>query len=185
MPLLRPAHRLSLAVALATVTPLPAHAQGPAAAAAPRPATAAAQTPVTVSAPRPVARTVRKPLVATGPVTPARLENPLDGEWLQNGRDYANTRFSPLTQITGANIAQLAPRALFQLEMPQPGAGAEATPVVDDGRLFVTTDFDVVTAFDLRSHKRLWRYEPRLGVAKPCCGPVNRGVALGHGMVFL
>jgi glucose dehydrogenase len=145
----------------------------------------ATATAATARAQRPAARTVRKPTVATGPVTPARLENPLAGEWLQNGRDYANTRFSPLTQITGANIAQLAPRALFQLEMPQPGAGAEATPVVDDGRLFVTSDYDVVTAFDLRLHRPIWRYEPKLGVAKPCCGPVNRGVALGHGMIFL
>ena len=134
---------------------------------------------------RPVVRTPRRPAVASGPVTPARLENPLAGEWLQNGRDYANTRFSPLTRITGANIAQLAPRALFQLAMPQPGAGAEATPVVDDGRLFVTSDYDVVTAFDLRLHRPIWRYEPKLGVAKPCCGPVNRGVALGFGSVFL
>jgi len=122
---------------------------------------------------------------SVGAVTPARLERPLPGEWLQNGRDYANTRYSPLTQISVANVARLSPRTLFQLEMPQPGAGAEATPVVADGRLFVTTDYDVVTAFDLRGRKRLWRYEPKIGVAKPCCGPVNRGVALGHGLVFL
>ncbi|MBW8770689.1 MAG: PQQ-binding-like beta-propeller repeat protein [Gemmatimonadetes bacterium] len=186
MILSRHTRRLTVAVALAT-TPAIAHAQQrPATTNVQRPAPAAAQPSVpTAAAPRPITRAPRKPLVAAGPVTPTRLENPLDGEWLQNGRDYANTRYSPLTQITGANIAQLAPRALFQLEMPQAGAGAEATPVVDDGRLFVTTDFDVVTAFDLRSHKRLWRYEPKLGAAKPCCGPVNRGVALGHGTVFL
>src|SRR3982751_4285870 len=122
---------------------------------------------------------------SAGTVTPARLERPLPGEWLQNGRDYANTRYSPLTQISVANVARLSPRTLFQLEMPQPGAGAEATPVVADGRLFVTTDYDVVTPFDLRGRKRLWRYEPKIGGAKPCCGPVNRGVALGHGLVFL
>jgi alcohol dehydrogenase (cytochrome c) len=132
-----------------------------------------------------IARPIRSATVASGPVTPARLENPLAGEWLQNGRDYANTRYSPLAQISAANVWRLAPRALFQLEMPLPGAGAEATPVVADGRLFVTTDYDVVTAFDLRTHNRLWRYEPKIGVAKSCCGPVNRGVALGHGLVFL
>ena len=165
------------AAALVIAMPATAHAQQRPVP-APAPATAAATS-------RPASRTARAPLASSGPVTAARLENPLAGEWLQNGRDYANTRYSPLTQITGANIAQLAPRALFQLEMPQPGAGAEATPVVDDGRLFVTTDFDVVTAFDLRSHRRLWRYEPKLGVAKPCCGAVNRGVALGFGAVFV
>jgi PQQ-dependent dehydrogenase (methanol/ethanol family) len=174
-----------LALAVAIATPAAARAQRPVVTPAQRPVPTAAQPPVATGTPRPVARTVRKPAAATGPVTPARLENPLDGEWLQNGRDYANTRYSPLVQINEDNITQLAPRALYQLEMPQPGAGAEATPVVDDGRLFVTTDYDVVTAFDLRSHKRLWRYEPKIGVAKPCCGPVNRGVALGFGAVFL
>ena len=69
--------------------------------------------------------------------------------------------------------------------MPRPGGGAEATPIVADGRMYVTTDYDVVTAIDLRTKKQLWRYEPTLGIAKPCCGPVNRGVALAHGAVYL
>jgi PQQ-dependent dehydrogenase (methanol/ethanol family) len=84
-----------------------------------------------------------------------------------------------------ANVAQLAPRALLQLQMAQPNSGAEATPVVADGRLYVSTDYDVVTAFDLRSKKQLWRYAPTVDKGKPCCGPVNRGVALANGTVFL
>jgi len=119
------------------------------------------------------------------PITADRLEHPAPGEWLQSGRDYANQRYSPLTQITPRNVAHLAPRSLLQLELPQAGAGAEATPIVADGRLYVTSDYGVVTAFDLAANRRLWRYVPRLGVAKPCCGPVNRGVALGLGNVFV
>ncbi|HEV7992780.1 MAG TPA: PQQ-binding-like beta-propeller repeat protein, partial [Gemmatimonadaceae bacterium] len=38
---------------------------------------------------------------------------------------------------------------------------------------------------DIGARKQLWRYAPRLGVAKPCCGPVNRGVAVAHGLVFV
>ncbi|HET7457400.1 MAG TPA: PQQ-binding-like beta-propeller repeat protein, partial [Gemmatimonadaceae bacterium] len=125
------------------------------------------------------------PRARSDAVTPARLANPAAGEWLHNGRDYGNRRFSPLTQITTRNVARLAPRWLFQLDMPQPGAGAEGTPVVANGRMYVSTDYDVVTAFDLRTRHRLWRYAPTLGIAKPCCGPVNRGVALGHGLVFI
>ena len=121
----------------------------------------------------------------TSPITAERLEHPARGEWLQSGRDYANQRYSPLTQITPRNVARLAPRSVLQLELPQAGAGAEATPIVADGRLYVTSDYDVVTAFDLRTNRRLWRYAPKLGIAKPCCGPVNRGVALAFGLVFL
>ena len=67
----------------------------------------------------------------------------------------------PLNRLPGASIT---PRLT-------------TAPTASDGRLFVTTDYDIVTAFDLRTRQRLWRYEPKIGVAKPCCGPVNRGVA--------
>jgi glucose dehydrogenase len=78
------------------------------------------------------------------------------------------------------------PRALsFSSSCRRAVTGAEATPIVADGRLYVTSDFDVVTAFDLRSNRRLWRYAAKLGVAKACCGPVNRGVALALGFVFV
>ena len=123
--------------------------------------------------------------VKTASATPSSLEHPAPGEWLQNGRDYYNQRYSPLRRITTANVAQLAPRVLFQLQMGHPNSGAEATPIVVDGRLYVSTDYDVVTAFDLRSKKQLWRYEPKVEKGKPCCGPVSRGVAFSNGTVFL
>ena len=113
------------------------------------------------------------------------LERPAPGEWPQNGRDYFNQRYSPLRQVTVENVGRLAPRALLQLQMPRANSGAEATPIVVDGRLYVSTDFDVVSAFDLRTRKQLWRYEPTVDRGKPCCGPVNRGVALAHGMVYI
>lgn len=138
---------------------------------------------VTPASPAPLAGQ-RQP-IATSTVSAERLQRPAAGEWLQPGRDYGNQRFSPLAQITARNIRRLAPRALFQLEMPSPSGGAEATPIVADGRIYVTSDFGVVTAFDLRAKGRLWRYAPTLGVAKPCCGPVNRGVAVAHGLVFV
>lgn len=124
-------------------------------------------------------------IAAAPSISAERLERPAAGEWLQVGRDYANQRYSPLAQITRRNVGRLAPRTLFQLEMPHANAGAEGTPVVADGRMYVTSDYSVVTAFDLRAKKRLWRYAPQLGVAKPCCGPVNRGVAIAHGRVFV
>jgi len=127
----------------------------------------------------------QQPVVTAPRVSAERLEHPTPGEWLQSGRDYSNQRYSPLTRITRGNVGRLAPRTLFQLEMPRPNAGAEATPIVADGRIYVTSDYGVVSAFDLRAKKQLWRYAPVLGVAKPCCGPVNRGVAVAHGLVFV
>jgi len=51
--------------------------------------------------------------------------------------------------------------------------------------MYVTTSYNVVFAFDLRTRKQLWRYEHKLGPAKFCCGPSNRGAALGHGLVYM
>lgn len=122
----------------------------------------------------------------SAPVTsPRDLERPAAGEWPQNGRDYSNQRYSPLRQLTPDNVTRLAPRALLQLQMAHPNSGAESTPIVVDGRLYVSADYDVVTAFDLRTRKQLWRYEPTVDKGKPCCGPVNRGVAVSGGTVFL
>ncbi|HEX5073863.1 MAG TPA: PQQ-binding-like beta-propeller repeat protein [Gemmatimonadaceae bacterium] len=122
----------------------------------------------------------------TIPSTPPRdLARPSPGEWPHNGHDYHNQRYSPLRQLTPGNVARLAPRALLQIQMAHPNSGAEATPIVLDGRLYVSSDYDVVTAFDLRTRKQLWRYEPTIDKGKPCCGPVNRGVAVSGGAVFL
>ena len=132
-----------------------------------------------------VARAQAAPNATTSRPDPGSLERPAPGEWPQNGRDYRNQRYSPLRQLTPSNVARLAPRALLQLQMAHPNSGAEATPVVVDGRLYVSADYDVVTAFDLRTRKQLWRYEPTIDKGKPCCGPVNRGVAVSRGTVFL
>lgn len=126
---------------------------------------------------------------ATAAITPAGTprspERAASADWPQTGREYYNQRYSPLRQLTTENIGRLVPRALLQLQMARANSGAEATPIVVDGRLYVSSDYDVVTAFDLRTRRRLWRYEPKVDNGKPCCGPVNRGVALTHGMVYV
>src|SRR5436190_2146013 len=113
------------------------------------------------------------------------LEQPNRGDWPLVGRDYGNQHYSPLRQINASTIERLAPRALLQLQLEGASPGAEAAPVFVDGRMYTTTNYDVVTAFDMRHRTQLWRYVPKLGVAKPCCGPVNRGVAVANGMVYL
>src|SRR6059036_931262 len=117
-------------------------------------------------------------------VTSDRLLNPRAGEWLMHGREYNGHHYSPLRQITRQTVTRLVPRWMFQLEMPRLG-GLQAIPLVADDRMYVTTSYNVVFAFDLRTRKQLWRYEHKLGPAKFCCGPSNRGAALGHGLVYM
>ena len=66
--------------------------------------------------------------------------------------------------------------------------GQEATPVVDDGVLYTTTAWSKVFAFDAKTGKALWSYDPKVEGKKgfdACCDVVNRGVALWKGRVFV
>lgn len=103
-------------------------------------------------------------------------------DWLLNGHDYTNQRYSTLDQITPENVAQLAPRSTIHTGVIGP---IEASPIVVNGMMFLTTAYSHVIAVDLASGKIRWRYDPQLGPFVICCGPVNRGVAVADGKVFL
>ncbi len=103
--------------------------------------------------------------------------------WLTYGGGYDNQRHSRLDQITTANVAQLKTVWTKQFGFLH---GFEATPVVVDGVLYVTTGGHTsVWALDARTGKEYWhhRYYVPEDVAA-CCDMVNRGVAVADGMVF-
>jgi alcohol dehydrogenase (cytochrome c) len=79
------------------------------------------------------------------PVTEARLRSPSDGDWMMNRRTYDGWGYSPLTQITPANVARLKP--VWSLST---GAinGHEAAPIVHDGVMFVATPGSQVIAIE-------------------------------------
>jgi alcohol dehydrogenase (cytochrome c) len=74
------------------------------------------------------------------------LANPT--RWLTHSGDYTGARFSPLTQITSANVAQLAPQWMFQTNVVNK---FEATPIVVDGVLYVTGSLNHAWAIDGRT----------------------------------
>lgn len=103
-------------------------------------------------------------------------------DWLTYGHDYSNQRYSPLAQITAGNAASLTPAFVFQTGVAAP---FETTPIVADGKMFITTAYDQAFALDAKTGKSLWHYQAKLGKTIFCCGPVNRGVALADGVLFL
>jgi PQQ-dependent dehydrogenase (methanol/ethanol family) len=118
-------------------------------------------------------------------VAPNELLSPPAGEWLTHGRTYDNQRYSPLAQVTRANVAGLVPTAVYQMNVHR-ADGLEATPIVAGGVMYMTTSHNSVLAFDLRTQKRLWQYDhSRHPRAAFCCGPVNRGVAIAGDKVFM
>ncbi len=103
------------------------------------------------------------------------------GNWLMYNRTYAGWRFSPLDQISAANIKKLVPKWIF--------AGGtvgdqQMTPVVNDGVMFTTSTslaFNRVHAVNAATGELLWKYDRRTAEdvgALVRLIPHNRGVAL-------
>ncbi|MBS1808402.1 MAG: PQQ-dependent dehydrogenase, methanol/ethanol family [Acidobacteria bacterium] len=106
-------------------------------------------------------------------------------DWITHGRNYAETRFSPLDKINATNIKQLGLAWSFDTNTNR---GLEATPLVVNGVMYTTGSWSVVFALDARTGQQLWKFDPQvpraLG-AKACCDVVNRGVAIYKGKVFV
>ena len=107
------------------------------------------------------------------------------GQWMSYGRDYSEQRYSPLKQINADNAGRLG--LAWFADLAERGGSYETTPIAVDGRIFVTTPWSKVYAFDAKTGKRLWKYDPQVPgeyAVKLCCGIVNRGVAVWRGKVI-
>ena len=115
----------------------------------------------------------------------ARIEQAKAGEWLTYGRTYDEQRFSPLKQINAQTIGKLGVAWWAEFDTDR---GQEATPLIADGVLYTTTAWSKVFAFDAKTGKPLWSFDPKVAGEKgfnACCDVVNRGVALWQGMVYV
>src|SRR6202163_4583470 len=105
--------------------------------------------------------------------------------WLSYGRTYSEQRFSPLNKITPESAKQLGLAWFADLDTNR---GQEATPLVIDGVMYVSTAWSLVKAYDAATGKLLWSYDPQvpreLGV-KGCCDVVSRGVAAWNGKIYV
>jgi PQQ-dependent dehydrogenase (methanol/ethanol family) len=102
--------------------------------------------------------------------------------WPSYGRDYTNQRYSPLTEITPANVRGLSLAWKYKTGIHH---AFEASPVVVNGVMYVSTPLNHVVALDARTGQKKWEYAPQLGLTIHCCGPVNRGVAVYGNRVYM
>jgi len=114
-------------------------------------------------------------------VTPERLKKPADGDWLMIRRTYEGWGYSPLDQITPANVARLQPAWVFATGATN---GHEAPPLVNNGVMFVATPGNQVLALDAKSGTLLWRYKRALPEEAIVLHPTSRGVSLYGDKVF-
>ena len=106
-------------------------------------------------------------------------------QWLTHGRTYDEKRFSPLDQINQRTVRRLGLTWSYATGNRR---GMEATPIVADGVMYITTAWSRVAALDAKSGKLLWVFDPEVPGAKArdaCCDVVNRGLAIWGNKVFL
>ena len=124
---------------------------------------------------------------AAGQVDGARIAAADDepGQRLSHGRTYDEQRFSPLDQINADNVDQLGLAWFYDTGQQR---GHEATPIVVDGRIYLTASWSVVHALDAATGEELWTFDPevpREWARWVCCDVVNRGVAVWKGRVYV
>jgi quinohemoprotein ethanol dehydrogenase len=105
--------------------------------------------------------------------------------WLTYGRTYDEQRFSPLADIGDKNVGRLGLAWYHDLDSAR---GQEATPLVVDGVIYISTAWSKVLALDGATGRLIWSYDPKVpgGTgAHACCDVVNRGVAFWKGKVFV
>ena len=103
------------------------------------------------------------------------------GDWPLYGRTYDNQRFSPLSQVNSGNVDRL--RLAWRFKTGKSGS-FQASPIIRDGVMYVTTPYNDIIALRADTGKMLWRYRHKLPDKTFCCGPANRGPALANDKVF-
>src|SRR5258707_2313172 len=117
-------------------------------------------------------------------VTPQRLLNP-DKEpqnWLMNHRTYDGQRFSPLDKINKGNVKGLKIAYAVPLAGTKGNEFIEATPLAEDGFLYITDSWGVLYKIDATSGdvgRIVWRMDPKQERML-----ANRGAALWGDLVI-
>lgn len=121
---------------------------------------------------------------AKSSVTATQIIEADSSGWLSYGRTYSEQRHSPLSAINKSNIDQLGLQWSYDLGTSR---GIEATPILHDGIMYVTSTWNIVHAVDARSGEKIWTFDPEIDkeqAANACCDAVNRGVALWGDSLF-
>jgi len=111
----------------------------------------------------------------------ASLQAP--GDWPVYGRDPGGARFSPLTQITRGNVAQLQVAWTYHTGMPDMAGMShrppqlEVTPLVVDGLMYLSTPVGVIAALDPATGVERWHYDASVNPHRGYGDFASRGVA--------
>jgi quinoprotein glucose dehydrogenase len=122
-------------------------------------------------------------LFLTWLVSTARAQSKPDAGWPTYSNDPGGTRYSPASQIDRSNVTQLKVAWTFHTgALPHDPeldkkAAFEATPILVDGKLFLSTPYDHVFALDPETGAKLWEFDPKLELPYGSSEVTSRGVS--------
>jgi quinoprotein glucose dehydrogenase len=122
-------------------------------------------------------------VVILGTVSRSDAQTRSDAGWPNYGNDGGGTRYSPAAQIDRSNVAQLKTAwtyrtsALPHDEELDKKAAFEATPILVDGKLFLSTPYDHVIALNPETGAKLWEFDPKLELPYGSSEVTSRGVS--------
>jgi len=142
---------------------------------------------------------MKRALLAAGWMAMAVTNAQAQADWPQYGGDQGGQRHSAATQITPANVTKLRQVWSYSTGAMTRHAGSisksafENTPILNEGKLYVCSAFQEVSAIDPGTGKEIWRFDPQLSDAAKLNFPNSfncRGVAYwrgrdGRGRIYL
>src|SRR5690348_16577782 len=121
-------------------------------------------------------------LVCVGCVAGLRADAPRVDEWPTYGNDPGGTRYSPLSQIDRATVTQLRMAWTYRTgeaggAPPYAHIAFEATPLMVDGTLYLSTPYNRVIALDAATGAERWAYDPHVDRTRRLAIITSRGVS--------
>ncbi|OIQ74997.1 quinohemoprotein alcohol dehydrogenase ADH-IIG precursor [mine drainage metagenome] len=117
------------------------------------------------------------------------LRSPVGKDWVTNGGNLTNNRYSTLKQVDTTNVGKL--KGAWMTRLKGSGTGGkysfEASPLVKDGIMYVVTGNDDVFALNAKTGEIVWEYRSGIDqtISTICCGWVSRGLAMGEGQIYV
>lgn len=116
-------------------------------------------------------------------VTHAVAQSKPDAGWPNYGNDAGGTRYSNASQIDRSNVAQLKVAWTYRTgAFPHDAeldhkAAFETTPILVDGKLFLSTPYNHVIALSAESGTKIWEFDPKLELPYGASEVTSRGVS--------
>jgi len=118
-------------------------------------------------------------------IAPALLgaQEPDLAEWPYVGAEQGHSKYSPVDQINRSNVDQLEivwewePNEMPMPELGARPAGFQATPLMINNVLYISTMYNRVVALDAETGVELWAFDPKAYEREPRHSFHHRGIA--------